>query len=125
MRDPKRDQESLERFTLFSDENLVIIGRRLNRELLRQGLVLSGVADLDPERIATLTNLKRAMRRLADTAKQLRDVRYELGRRGVPHPNGAVINVTQQGQGANITASQTIGTNSGTAAGVDIGEIRP
>lgn len=111
MRDPRRDQESAERYATMSDTDLIETAKVLNRRLIATALDLAGVYD------------EATARRAHDLAQELAAVRYELVRRRIPNPSGAVT-VYQQGGGANIASTQTVGSASDSArvAGVEIGQ---
>lgn len=109
----------MERWAAFEDTDLVALAKRLNRDLIARTLALAGLYEdaASPQ----LVRVDRAMAKAAETAADLRAVRYELSRRRIPNPNGAV-NVTV-GKQINADSQVNVGTMSGGAAdGVRFGD---
>ena len=103
----------MERYADWTDADLVARAKRLNAVVIERSLLL---ADLVlNERASTVVRVERIASRARETAHEYKAVKYELGRRRVPNPNGATVNVRQ------INSNVDVGTNSGSVTGTEIG----
>lgn len=115
MRDPKRDQESAERFVDQTDSELIAVAKRINRTLIDNALELSKLYE------------RRLAKRTRDQAELLKAIRYELVRRRVPNSSGANVTVNATGTvSKQINADTTINVDDmsgGLVTGFEIGNV--